>query len=102
MPSQLRHLATILLNNDSCNPAVIREKYKYSFIDDFLHLVRKSVHDIDADEHILNAALMDIEKHLKCDGKCPSFSFYRKHTILVRHSSTIHQWLRFDLRVKLR
>ena len=35
---QLRHLfVTILLYNDPCNAAVLWEKYKYSFSDDFLH-----------------------------------------------------------------
>ena len=70
MPPQLRHLfVTILLYNDPCNPAVLWEKYKYSFSDDFLHRARKSMPGIDADEHILNAALVDIDKRLQCHGK---------------------------------
>ena len=56
MPPQLRHLfVAILLYNYPCNPAVLWEKYKYSLID--------------ADEHILNAALIDIDKRLQCHGK---------------------------------
>ena len=70
MPPQLRHLfVTILLYNDPCNPVVPWEKYKYSFSDDFLHRARKSVPGIDADEHILNAALVDIDMRLQCHGK---------------------------------
>ena len=70
MPPQLRHLfVTILLYNDPCNPAVLWEKYKYSFSYDFFHRARKSMPGIDADEHILNAALVDIDKRLQCHGK---------------------------------
>ena len=54
MPPQLRHLfVTILLYNEPCNPAILWEKYKYSFSDDFLHHARKSVPCIDDNEHIL-------------------------------------------------
>ena len=42
-------------------------KYKYSFSDDFLHRARKAVPGNDSDEHILNAALVDIDKRL-CHG----------------------------------
>ena len=55
MPPQLRHLfVKILLYYEPCSPAVLWEKYKYSFPDD---------------EHILNAALVDIDKRLQCHGK---------------------------------
>ena len=37
--------------------------YKCAFSDDFLHRARKSVPDIEVDEHILNAALVDIDKN---------------------------------------
>ena len=70
MPPQLRHLfVTILLYNEPCNPAALWEKYKYAFSDDFLHRARKSVPDIEVDEHILNAALVDIDKCLQNQGK---------------------------------
>ena len=39
------------------------------FSDDFLHRARKSVPDIEVDEHILNAALVDIDKRLQNHGK---------------------------------
>ena len=69
MPPQLRHLfVTILLYNEPCNPAALWEKYKYAF-SDFLHRARKSVPDIEVDEHILNAALVDIDKRLQSQGK---------------------------------
>ena len=42
-----------LLYNEPCNPAILWEKYKYSFSDDFLHRARKSVPCIDDNEHIL-------------------------------------------------
>ena len=32
-------------------------------------IARKSMPSIDADEHILNAALVDIDKRLQCHGK---------------------------------
>ena len=35
------------------------------FSDDFLHRARKSVPKIQVDEHILNAALVDIDKRLQ-------------------------------------
>ena len=70
MPPQLRHLfVTILLYNEPCNPAALWEKYKYAFSQDFLHRARKTVFGIDADEHILNAALVDIDKRLQNHGK---------------------------------
>ena len=70
MPPQLRHIfVTILLYNEPCNPAALWEKYKCAFSDDFLHLARKSVPDIEVDEHILNAALVDIDKRLQNQGK---------------------------------
>ena len=70
MPQQLRHLfVTILLYNEPCNPAALWEKYKYAFSQDFLHRARKTVLGIDADEHILNAALVDIDKRLQNHGK---------------------------------
>ena len=69
MPPQLRHLfVTILLYNEPCNPAALWEKYKYAFSDDFLHRTRKSVPDIEVNEHILNAALVDIDKRLQNQG----------------------------------
>ena len=65
MPPQLRHLfVTIPLYNEPCNPVALWEKYKYAFSDDFLHRARKSVPDIEVDEHILNATLLDIDKRL--------------------------------------
>ena len=70
MPPQLRHLfVTILLYNESCNPVALWEKYKYAFCDDFLHRARKSVPNIEVDEHILNAALVDTDKRLQNQGK---------------------------------
>ena len=70
MPRKLRHLlVTILLYNEPCNPAVLWKKYTYSFSDDFLYRARESVPGIDADEHILNAALVDIDKRFQCHGK---------------------------------
>ena len=44
-------------------------KIQVSFSDDFLHRARKSVPCIDADEHILNATLVDIDKRLQCHVK---------------------------------
>ena len=70
MPPQLRHLfGTILLYNEPCNPAALWEKYKCAFSDDFLHRARKYVPDIEVDEHILYAALVDIDKRLQNQGK---------------------------------
>ena len=70
MPPQLGHLfVMILLYNEPCNHAVLWEKYKYLFSDDFLHRARKSVPGIDTDEHILNAASVDIDKRLQCHVK---------------------------------
>ena len=63
LPQQLCHLfATILPYNDLCNQVVLWEIYKYSFTDDFLHRARISMPGIDADEYILNAVLVDIDK----------------------------------------
>ena len=66
MPPQLRHLfVTLLLYNEPCNPLSLWNRYKYAFSHDFLYIARKSVPGIDADEHILNAALVDIDKRLQ-------------------------------------
>ena len=51
MPPQLRHLfVTILIYNESCDPAALWEKYEFAFSDDFLHRARKSKPDIEVYE----------------------------------------------------
>ena len=44
------------------------KKHKYAFCGDFLYRARKSVPDIEVDEHILNAALVDSDKRLQNQG----------------------------------
>ena len=62
IPPQIRQLfVIILLNNSPNNPRALWNKHKYSFSEGFPFRARKSNHDIQFDEHILNSALVDIE-----------------------------------------
>ena len=51
-----------LILEDPRDPRTLWNKHKYSFSEGFLFRARKSNHDIQFDEHILNSALVDIEK----------------------------------------
>ena len=69
-PPQLRQLFVfILLYNEPSDPGVLWEKYKDSFPEHFLFRARKSVPDIQLDQHILNLALVDIENRIQKLGK---------------------------------
>ena len=65
MPPQLRHLfVIILLYNEPCNPVALWESIYMLFLRTFCIML-----DNEVDEHILYAALMDIDKRLRNHGK---------------------------------